>query len=197
MKYNQKLPKEVEEKLDEYIERIKKIQWFKPSKNLKKSKVDKLAKFAIKTFGIEASIEYRSLKDPNAAWNAAWDATKDAAWGAAKTTAKNAAWNATGDAAWGASWNAVKTTAEDAAENVAWNAARDAAEDAAWGAADMLALNLDDYKKKYPDGNFINLIPLWELGLYPIGIIDGKFIIYVPPTKEVKEFPQDLITKTL
>jgi hypothetical protein len=35
-KYNQELPKEVEENLDKYIERIKKIDWFKP-KDLDKS----------------------------------------------------------------------------------------------------------------------------------------------------------------
>lgn len=39
----------------------------------------------------------------------------------------------------------------------------------------------DEYKKKYPSGNFINLIPLWEAGLYPVGVIDGKFVVYVPP----------------
>ncbi len=37
-----------------------------------------------------------------------------------------------------------------------------------------------DYKKKYPKGNFINLIPLWEMGLYPCGMVDGKFIVYIP-----------------
>ena len=56
----------------------------------------------------------------------------------------------------------------------------DAARDAAWGATDLLAFNLKDYRVKYPNGNFILLIPLWEAGLYPCGVIDGKFIIYVP-----------------
>ena len=56
----------------------------------------------------------------------------------------------------------------------------DAARDAAWGAEDLLALSLKDYKKKYPKGNFVNLVPLWEMGLYPCGVLDGKFIVYVP-----------------
>ena len=34
MKYNQKLPAEVEEKLDAYIERIKAIKWFQPKADL-------------------------------------------------------------------------------------------------------------------------------------------------------------------
>lgn len=61
-------------------------------------------------------------------------------------------------------------TAED------WGAARDAVRNA----ADELLLNLPEYKKKYPNGNFVLLIPLWEAGLYPVGVVDGKFIIYVP-----------------
>ena len=67
-----------------------------------------------------------------------------------------------------------------------------AAWDAAWGAADVLALNVDSYKEKYPEGNFINLIPLYEAGLYPVGVVDGKFIVYVPPSST--SFPTDLVT---
>ncbi len=135
MKYNQKLPKKVEAQLDAYIERIKAIQWFKVSPQIKREDVDTQVNVALKAFGVEASIEYRSLKTEED-----WDAALDAA----------------------------------------WDAARGAALDAAWGAADVLALNLDDYKSKYPNGNFINLIPLWESGLYPCGVIDGKFVVYVP-----------------
>ena len=126
-KYNQKLPKEVEVKLDAYIKRIKKIKWFKPEANLDKEKVERDVKVALEAFGVKASIEYRSLK-----------------------------------------------TVED------WDAARDAARDAAWGAADVLALNIEEYSKKYPNGNFVLLIPLWEAGLYPCGVINGKFVIYIP-----------------
>lgn len=87
----------------------------------------------------------------------------------------------------------------DAARDVAWGAARDAARDAAWdaawgaawGAQDVLALNLEEYKAKYPNGTFINLIPLYEAGLYPVGVVGGKFIVYVPASKT--EFPNDLI----
>ena len=133
-KYNQKLPKEVEKQLDDYIKRITKIKWFQPESLLDKTLIEKQAKLTLKCFGIEAELEYRQLKRP-----------------------------------------------ED------WYAARDAARDAAWTAADLLALNLEGYKKKYPEGNFINLIPLYEMGLWPLGIIDGKFVIAVPPSKN--EFP--------
>ena len=56
---------------------------------------------------------------------------------------------------------------------------------------DVLALELKEYKEKYPNGNFINLIPLYEMGLYPVGLIDGKFVIYIPPTTQ--EFPDELV----
>ena len=80
------------------------------------------------------------------------------------------------DAAWGSAWDAAWGSARDAA----WGAAWDAARGAAWGAADVLALEINAYRKKYPKGNFVNLLPLWELGLYPVGVVKGKFIIYVP-----------------
>jgi len=147
MKYNQQLPKEIEEQLDAYIERIKAIKWFKVSPDFSKEETEKQVNIALEAFGVKASIEYRSLKTTND-------------WGAARV------------AAWDAAW--------DAARGAAWDAAWDAARDAARGAADILALNLKDYKKKYPNGNFINLIPLWEAGLYPIGVVNGKFIIYIP-----------------
>ena len=182
MKYEQALPKEVEEQLDEYIERIKVIQWFKVYPNIVREDVDKKISFALKAFGIEASIEYRSLKeakDWDAARDAAWSAAREAARGAAREAAREAAWGAARYAAWDAAWGA----ASDAAWDAARGAARYAAWDAARGSADVLAFNLDDYKKKYPNGAFINLIPIWEMGLYPCGVINGKFIVYVPEEK--------------
>ncbi len=199
-KYNQKLPTEVEAQLDQYIERIKAIKWFRPSKDLKKADVETHLNLVLETFGVKASVEYRKLKiasDWDAAWgaarDAAWGAARDAAWGAARGAARDAARDAARgaarDAAWGAARDAARDAAWGAARDAAWGAARDAAWGAAWGANDLLVQDLEDYKKKYPKGSFINLIPLWEIGLYPIGIVDGKFVIYIPPTD--KEFPDE------
>ena len=131
MDFKQQLPKEVQERLDAYIERIKKINWFKPAANLNKAKIKSQVNLICKAFGVEASLEFKYLK-----------------------------------------------TKED------WDAARAAAR----AAADILVDNFKAYKEKYPKGNFINLIPLWELGLYPIGVVDGKFLIYIPPLNQ--EFPE-------
>ena len=177
MYYNQKLPKEVEKKLDDYIVRIKKINWFKPAENIKKEDVENQVKLCCEAFKVKANPEFKYLKTPQD-WGAAWNATRDAARDAAWNAARNAAW----DAAWDAAWNAAR--------DAAWDAAWDAARDAVSGALDLLALNLEGYKKKYPKGNFINLIPFWEMGLYPVGIVNKKFIIYVSPRN--LDFPKEL-----
>ena len=131
-KYKQKLPAKVEKDLDAYIERIKNIQWFKPSPDLKRETVDIAVKAALSAFGIKASIEYRPLKTPED-YDAARDAARDAAW----------------DAAW----------------------------DAAGGAVDILATHTDTYKLQTP---FVRLMDIWELGMYPCGVIGGKFVVYTP-----------------
>ena len=64
-----------------------------------------------------------------------------------------------------------------AARDAAWDAAWDAARDAAWGACDLLATHTPTYKLDTP---FLKLVTLWEMGLYPCGVIDGKFVVYVP-----------------
>jgi hypothetical protein len=82
-------------------------------------------------------------KDAAAAWDAAWDAARDAAWDAAWDAARDAAWDAARDAAraaardaaWDAARAAARAAAWDAARDAAWDAARAAARAAAWDAA--------------------------------------------------------------
>lgn len=71
----------------------------------------------------------------------------------------------------------------DAARDAALEAAWGAALDAAWGAHDELLKDNKQFSDKYPNGSFINLIPLYELWLYPIGVVNWKFIVYVPDYK--------------
>ncbi len=188
-KYGQELPDEVVNQLDAYIERIKAIKWFKPQDKISKKKIEKQINLICKAFGVKASPEFRELKTiqdwKNAwdyTWDAAWDAAWDAVWSAALDDARKAARNATWNADWDAAWSTARDVAWSAVWDLAWNSTCDAAQDAACGAADLLALNLPEYKEKYPNGNFINLIELWEAGLYPVGVVKGKFIIYVPPS---------------
>ena len=163
MKYGQELPQEVEQRLDNYIERIKKIEWFKPKAELSKDQIEKQVSVILKAFWVEAIIEYRQLKTPKD-WDAAWDATWDATLGAALGAARDATRGAARDAALGA------------------------ARDAARGAYDELLKDNKQYSDKYPNGSFINLVPLYEMGLYPIGVVDWKFVIAIPASK--MEFPE-------
>ena len=198
-KYGQELPKDIEDKLDSYIERIKNIKWFTISESYSQAKATKQIKLALKCFGVEAKVEYRSLKtakdwgaarganlgaDWGEAWDAAMNAAMDATFGASRGAAMNAARGATFGASRGAAMNAARGAANGATFCAAWDAtlgaARSAAKCAARGAAEINASDLPKFNKKYPKGAFLQLIPLWEMGLYPCGVIDGKFICYVP-----------------
>ena len=88
---------------------------------------------------------------------------------------------------WDAAWGVARDAAWGVARDVARDVARGAAWDAAWGADDLLVSDLQGYKEKYPNGSFLNLIPLYEMGLWPIGVVDGKFIVAIPASK--LEFP--------
>lgn len=174
-KYGQELPAEIEAKLDAYVERVRQIKWFRPDPKLDREKAEDHVKLALSAFGVTAEVEWRSLKtvdDWDAAWDAAGDAAGDAAW--------VAAWGAAGDAARGAARGAAKGAAWDAAKGAARVAARGAAWDAARGATEIVVSDLPAFTGKYPNGAFLLLLPLWEMGLYPVGVINGKFVIYQP-----------------
>ena len=156
------LPQEIQDKLDTYLTRIKAVKWFQPSADLKREEVEQKVNVVLEGFGVKAKITYSLLKTE-----------KD--WGAARGAAWDAAWGAARGAAWGAAWDAARMDA-------AWDAAR--------GGAEIIASDLKDYSKKYPKGSFINLIPLYEMGLWPIGVVGGKFIVGVPHYNQ--DFPKDL-----
>jgi hypothetical protein len=82
-----------------------------------------------------------------------WAAARDAARAAARDAARDAA----SDAAW------------DAARDAARAAARDAARDAAWGVV------ADKMPQKNP---FTAIWAVWKLGFWPIGVVNGKFILF-------------------
>jgi hypothetical protein len=55
-----------------------------------------------------------------------------------------------------------------------------AAWDAARVAAELSIIDTKEFKSKYPNWAFIQLFKLWEMWLYPIGVIEWNFIIYIP-----------------
>jgi hypothetical protein len=141
----------------------------------------------------------------DAAWSAAWaaardaaraaaraaarDAARDAAWSAARAAARAAAWDAARaaarDAAWSAEWAAARdaawSAARDAACGAARAAARDAARDTAWSVAWAAARDAEyrvvaDLMPDKPN-LFEPLSAIWCMGFYPIGPVDGVFVI--------------------
>ena len=92
---------------------------------------------------------------------------------AARAAARDAAWNAARAAAWNAARDAAWAAARAAAWNAAWNAAWAAARAATRDAAHLVGL---------PDAPnpWRPLIEMWALGVWPIGMVDGEFLVAVP-----------------
>ena len=148
------LPK-VQKRVDDFISHLKDVHWFSPSSDLKKEDIEKQVKFTLDCFGLKAKIEYRKLEKKED-----WDSARDSAW----------AWASDSDSAWDS----------DSDSDSAW----DSAWASDWASAEVLLEDNKEFKKKYPNGAFKQLFKIWEMGLYPVGILKNKkFVIYVPPCK--------------
>ena len=82
-------------------------------------------------------------------------------------------------------WDSARDSAWDSARDSAWASARASAwasaMDSAMDSVEILLEDNKDFKKKYPNGAFKQLFKLWEMGLYPVGILKNKkFVVYVP-----------------
>jgi len=184
------LPQEVQDRVNTFIDNLQKVPWFKPSKELKKEEVEKQAKFTLECFWVKASIKYRILtseKDWDSARDSARDSAWDSAWASARDSAWASAWDSARDSAWASAW--------DSARDSAWNSALASARASAWASArasaEILCIDNEDFRKKYPNWAFIQLFKLWEMWLYPVGILkDTKtFVIYIPPCS--MDFPEE------
>ena len=168
------LPKKVQNRVNKFIESLKSYPWFKPSSSLKKEDVDKQAEFTLECFGVKAEIEYRKLESKEdwasarASWDSAWASAWDS-WDSALASAL-ASLDSTLASAWA-------SAASDSTLTSAWASA--------WASVEILLEDNEDFKKKYPNGAFKQLLKLWEMGLYPVGVLkeNKKFVIYVPPCK--------------
>ena len=76
-------------------------------------------------------------------------------------------------------WTSTRASAWDSAWDSAWASARASA----WEVVDDLMK-----KKGYKENPYKLLMDLWEMGLYPIGVLkDKKFHIYYVPLKKAKK----------
>lgn len=158
--------------LAEYTEKILRIRWFEPSRNYTNEELQPYVNGIMRSFKLKNK-KAEITKDINAARKANWDAIWGATWGPAKSAAWDAARSAARGAARGPAWGA------------AWRgAAWDADLDAAGGAAYILVQDLPELKKQYPENPFEKLIDIYELGLWPAGIKEDRFLIWHPVVKK-------------
>ncbi len=179
------LPQEVQERVNNFIDKLPTIPWFKPSKDLKKSDVDKQINFTLECFGVKASIEYKTLKSEED-WDSAWDSAMASAWYSAWDSAIASAWDSARASDWSSAWDSARASARASALDSARDSARasdwSSASDSARASQEALLEDNEQFKKAYPNGAFKQLFKLWEMGLYPVGILEetGKFTVYVP-----------------
>jgi hypothetical protein len=148
------LPQEVQDRVNNFIDKLPTVPWFKPSKELKKEEVEKQAMFTLECFGIKASIEYRSLtseKDWDSAWASAWDSASASAWTSAWTSAWDSARASASASAWTSARASAWTSAWDSASASAWTSARASASASASASQEVLLEENEDFKKKYPN----------------------------------------------
>lgn len=106
-------------------------------------------------------------------WNPVWVAARSTAWNTSKALAKaagrTAAWKAAKGVAWTSTWPIAKTVAPTSMRTVA----RTASGDASWCAAWIVASDqLSDQKNP-----FESLFAVWELGLYPMLLYNGNYVL--------------------
>jgi predicted DNA-binding protein len=96
-KYEQELDQEIETRLDNFIERLKKIDWFQPKAEISKEAIEKRVDIILQEFSVEAEVEYLKLNTPEDWSNARVAAEKvrlDAEWAEAYEDAYKDTWRA-------------------------------------------------------------------------------------------------------
>jgi len=185
------LPAKIQKKVNKFIDKLPTIRWFKPKEDLSKEKVDAQVNFTLKCFWVEASLEYKKLstkEDWASAWDSAWDyawtSACDYAWTSAMASAMDSAWasaiDSACDSAMASAMASARDSAMDSAIDSAMDSAIDSAWDSAWASAEILVKHNKDFKEKYPNWAFKQLFKLRKMGLYPVWVVDWKFIVYVP-----------------
>jgi len=158
------LPQNIQDRVNAFIEHLPQVPWFKPNKDIKKSDIETQVKFTLECFWVKADIEYRKLKTKND-----WDSARDSVWASVWDSARASVW----DSVWYSDWES----------------ARDSSRDSASASQEILLEDNEEFKKKYPNGAFKQLFKLWEMWLYPVGVLDDTktFVVYVPPISS--DFP--------
>jgi len=180
------LPKKVQKRVNDFLEHLKEITWFRPKKDLKRSDVDKQTKLVLECFWIEAEVEYKKLETKEE-WKLVYESTRDSDWDLVFDSVWDPTWDLVWDLAFNSIYNPDWALVWVSAKRSVWDLARITVWDLAWisarTATELLVIDNKDFKKKYPNWVFTQLFKLWEMGLYPVWILEenNKFVIYANP----------------
>ena len=165
---------------------IENIDWFKPQ-TPNKQEIKRKVKTVITAFNLNFGFEFELHKLNN---KEDWDSARDSAWASAWDSAWDSAWASARDSAWASARDSARDSAWDSAWASAWASAWDSARASARDSARASGLEVvkDLMKQKgYNKNPFRELLRLWEMGLYPVGILkDKKFHIYYVPRRRSK-----------
>jgi hypothetical protein len=134
------LPQEVQDRVNNFIDKLPTVPWFKPSKDLKKEEVEKQALFTLECFGIKASIEYRILTSEKE-WDSANASARARAisseWASARATAIARAM------AWSIAWASANEWVSASVSTSEWDSAN--------ALREVLLEDNEDFNKQYPN----------------------------------------------
>lgn len=183
---------EIQERVNAFIDKIPKINWYRPSKYLKQEDIDKQINIVLECFWIKAWIEYKKLTTQED-WNNARlsHSLKNDIWDTARESVLDLIKHSSFDSWLVSARYLVLNSARDASWNYSIPSYRHSSWDCSQAAQEILLQDNEQYKSKYPNWAFKQLFKLWEMWLYPVWIIwDKKFTVYVPPSSF--EFPENL-----
>ena len=150
------------------LKRINEIEYFRPQEKPSEKKLSLKVKAILKAFKLDfsCSLEFHELNTPQD-WTASCDASREASWDA--------------------SWDASRAASRDASREASCDASREASWEASRAASWEVVSDLMK-KKGYKKNPYALFLELWEMGLYPVGVLkDKKFHIYYVPKKKAKK----------
>jgi len=189
------LPPKVQKRVNDFIDNVKKIKWFEPDPNITKEEVEKQVNFILECFGVKAKIQYKKwlkgkyfIYDCPSSSYLSFDSCYDSVWASAMNLCSDYSWDCINNS----DLFSARDLCWDLSFNLSWKLARNSADlektldlsrTLARTSMDILLQNNRQFKLKYPNGAFRQLFKLWEMGLYPVGILKNKkFVIYAKPT---------------
>jgi len=179
-------PPAIRQKVINEVRRAETIQYFRYNPNLNWRTIKAKVKDILKEFNLPIStpIEKRELRTAND-WQSAYDASY--------TVSQSQAYAETWSRAFSEIQSRAHTEAQSRAQDrirsatytAVWSRARGATENIAKSAVWELASDLPDFRNR--TNPFKKMVDMFKMGLYPIGVVNGKFVIYYIPRPKAKK----------